>query len=194
MPRIPLRLHSGTPPAPTPDPEGDKDWRRAHRPRPPPWGRSATRLAEHPPTQTQPGQAPGGADTRSGRAPSPLRSGSGGGGASSRRKRHKSTQAAPACHLQSRPVPATPPSEPSARASAVPWSRFSTTSYPSRGNHGPHRPATRPSTIPAAREVRAAPPSSCGLGLRRAEGTWAGPCLRTSTKEGCDARAAQPAQ
>lgn len=80
MPRIPLRLHSGTPPAPTPDPEGDKDWRRAHRPRPPPWGRSATRLAEHPPTQTQPGQAPGGADTRSGRAPSPLRSGSGGGG------------------------------------------------------------------------------------------------------------------
>lgn len=92
------------------------------------------------------------------------------------------------------PGPRHSASEPSARASAVPWSRASATTYPSRGNHRPHRPAAHPSTLPAARGVQAAPPSSCGLGLRSAEGTGAGPCLRTSTKEGCDARAAQPAQ
>lgn len=192
MPRIPLRLHSGTPPAPTPDPEGDKDWRRAHRPRPPPRGRSATRFVEHPPTHTHTAWPGPRRSRHAAAAPHHLFAAARGREVAGARVRG----AAPACHLQSRPAPATPPSEPSARASAsrVPWSRASATSFPSRGNHRPHRPAARPSTIPAVREVRAAPPSSCGLGLRSAEGTGAGPCLRTSTKEGCDARAAQPAQ
>lgn len=88
-----------------------------------------------------------------------------------------------------RPPPLRLPSL-SARASAVPWSRGSATSYPSRGNHRPHHPAAGPSTIPAARGVGVEPPSSCGLGLPSAKGTEAGPCLRTSTEEGCDARAA----
>lgn len=152
----------------------------AHRPRPPPRGRSATRLAGHPPilARLQAEQ------TRVAAAPHDLFP------AARRVARLKTTWAVPARHLQSRPAPATPPSEPSARASAVPWSRGSATSYPSRGNHRPHHPAAGPSTIPAARGAGVEPPSSCGLGLPSAKGTEAGPCLRTSTEEECDARAA----
>lgn len=97
----------------------------AHRPRPPPRGRSATGLVGHPPilARLQAEQ------TRVAAAPHDLFA------AARRVARLKTTWAVPARHLQSRPAPATPPSEPSARASAVPWSRGSATSYPSRGTH-----------------------------------------------------------
>lgn len=188
VPGFPLRLHSGHHPARRPTPRETKTGgeptalvrlrgdgaRRGSQNSPPPapaWPdprRSRHAQRSRPITSKKPLEGSPGSSVRS--------------------------RAAPACHLQSGPAPATP--EPLARAStsAVPWSRASATSHPSRGNHCPHRRAARPSTIPAARGVRAAPPSSCGLGRPSAEGTGAGPCLRTSRKEGRDARAAQPAR
>lgn len=74
----------------------------AHRPRPPPRVRSATRLAGHPPilARLQAEQ------TRGAAAPHDLFP------AARRVARLKTTWAVPARHLQSRPAPATPPSEP----------------------------------------------------------------------------------
>lgn len=103
-----------------------------------------------------------GADTRGGRAPSRRRSLSEG---------RRALESAGRAGLS----PSEPP-EPSARAAAaaVPWSRASAVPRPSHGTSRLHRPAARPSTVPAARGERAAPPSSCGLGLPSAEGGGGG--------------------
>lgn len=129
----------------------------AHGPRPPPQGGSATRLAGS--RQT------GGIDTRGGRAPSPLSSCAEAGGA---------RESAGRAGLSPSGTPG-PSSRPRERLRClVPWSRASATPLTSRGTHSLHRPAACPSTIPAARGVRAAPPSSCGLGLPSAEGGGGG--------------------